>query len=36
MQQRMLQHRSTFKIVTGKPIEKRALGRPMHRWVGIR
>jgi hypothetical protein len=24
--------RSAFKILTGKPIGKRPLGRPMHRW----
>ena len=29
---RMEESRSTFKILTGKPIEKRPLERPRHRW----
>ena len=29
---RMEEGRSAFKIVTGKPTEKRPLGRPRHRW----
>ena len=33
----MEEDRSTFKIVTVKPIGKRLLGRPRHRWkVNIR
>ena len=26
--------KSAFKILTGKPTEKRPLGRPRHRWEG--
>ena len=29
---RMEEGRSSFKILTGKPIGKRPLGRPNHRW----
>ena len=29
---RMEEGRSAFKILTGKPIAKRPLGRPRHRW----
>ena len=29
---RMDKGRSGFKSLTGKPIEKRPLGRPMHKW----
>ena len=28
----MEEGRSTFKILSGKPTEKRHLGRPRHRW----
>ena len=28
----MEEGRSAFKILTGKPTEKRPLGRPRHRW----
>ena len=28
----IFRYRSAFKIVTGKPTEKRPLGRPRHRW----
>jgi hypothetical protein len=28
----MEEGRSAFKIVSGKPTEKRQLGRPRHRW----
>ena len=29
---RMEEGRNAFKMLTGKPTEKRALGRPRHRW----
>ena len=29
---RMVEGRSAFKILTGKSVEKRSLGRPRHRW----
>ena len=29
---RMEESRSAFKILTGKPIGKKSLGRPRHRW----
>jgi len=29
---RMKEHRSSFQILTGKPIGKRPLGRPKRRW----
>ena len=29
---RMEEGRSTFRILTGKPTEKRPLGRPRRRW----
>ena len=29
---RMEESSSAFKILTGKPLEKRLLGRPRHRW----
>ena len=31
---RMDEGRSAFKILTGKPKEKRPLGRPRRRWEG--
>ena len=31
--ERIEEGRSAFKILTGKPTEKRPLGRPRHRWV---
>ena len=32
---RMEEGRSSFKILTGKPIGKRPLGRPRHRWEDL-
>ena len=32
----MEQYWSAFKILTGKPTEKRPLGRPKHEWDSIR
>ena len=32
---RMEEGRSAFKILTGKPTEKRPLGRPRHRWEDL-
>ena len=31
----MEEDRNAFKILTGKPTEKRPLGRPRHRWEDI-
>ena len=32
---RMEESRSAFKLLTGKPIGKRPLGRPMRRWEDL-